>query len=155
MTGMRGRTGIVIVGACAAVLVAAMAAGLAGVGNSLRGDFMKVVKEYTSEPTLEAGERGASEPLPDVLYKWVDSHGVTHYSQEPRARQAERMELDGKSITPLEPVDAGLAAKLARITEEPEADKPQGSQMLHNLRKELQENQQRMQEAKAAMTNDL
>ncbi len=133
----------VVVGIFAGLVLA----GAAAAGWHYRAHFLEEKDVQAVSPEASA--------QPDVLYKWVDKHGVTHYSQEPAARKTERMEFDGKRLTPLEPVDASLMTRLSRITEEPEEDKPQGSQMLHNLRKELQENQQRMQEAKAAMTNDL
>ncbi|HEX6592657.1 MAG TPA: DUF4124 domain-containing protein [Moraxellaceae bacterium] len=85
---------------------------------------------------------------PDVLYSWVDRDGVTHFSQE-SGRNATRIEYDGGRISPIEPPPAEVVLMPAE-----EGGEPRGSKLLHDMRHELQENQQRMQEQRL-QANDL
>lgn len=81
---------------------------------------------------------------PDVLYTWVDSNGVTHYTQE--SGRGRRVEYDGSRITPLAPPPPLPAAA---------APPAAGASSLHALRQELQDDAARMQAAKAAASPDL
>lgn len=164
MTWTKGKVGLVAAGVCAAVLVAVLAAVAAGGGRYLRDMFLRSspdTAETVAGPGMKVGTGGQA--VPDELYTWVDSNGVTHFSQKPQGKRAEKVAYDGSRITPLPPADTSLGDRLSALagkndvpTDVTESgDKPKGSQMLHNLRKELQENQQRMQEAKNMMTNDL
>ncbi|MGH8492324.1 MAG: DUF4124 domain-containing protein [Moraxellaceae bacterium] len=87
----------------------------------------------------------AANPMeqPDVLYTWVDKEGVTHYSQA--AGKGARVEYDGSGITPVAPVEASFTEPLTAA-----ADGRKGSATLHDMRREMQENQMRMQETKDA-----
>lgn len=112
-------------------------------------------------PSAQAA--AALPPPPDVLYTWVDKQGVRHYSQQP-TRQARRVEFDGGRITPWEKADTEAAARLhaeaekvplpaasgAEAAQAAPVPAAQGSALLHGLRQELQQNQQRMQEQREA-----
>lgn len=110
---------------------------------------------------------------PDVLYSWVDKNGVTHFAQR-AGRNATRLEYDGSRITPLEPVQepfrlgAGAAsapapeaapesvAGVAEHTSPASSHREQrGSDLLHKMRREMKETQQRMQEHKQQQGGDL
>lgn len=100
------------------------------------------IKAWISPPV--SAENPAK--VPDVLYSWVDKDGVTHYSQQPSKKTAQRVEYDGSRITPVDVVEAPL------LPTEPEAtgeDASTGNPVL-DMRKELERNARKMQEAKAA-----
>lgn len=94
----------------------------------------------------------------DVLYSWVDPQGVTHYEQDDG--QGRRLQYDGSRITPLAPVDPGLAGRVREAAGEAAAPAgsgdtsagtaPQGSTTLHGLRAEMEANARQMQQARAA-----
>ena len=94
-------------------------------------------------PPVSAGNPAK---VPDVLYSWVDKDGVTHYSQQPSKKTAQRVEYDGSRITPVDVVEAPL------LPPEPEGDGEDAStgNPVLDMRKELERNAQKMQEAKAA-----
>lgn len=130
-----------------------------------------VVDEATAEalPADSASEPVAtSEPVQDELYTWVDKNGVTHFSQKAPHKKAEKVTYDGGRITPLPKADSSITARVAAIAQQAqeatgtatdtasgEAPTPKGSTLLHGIRKELQENQQKMQATKDARINDL
>lgn len=101
---------------------------------------------------------------PDVLYTWVDKDGVTHYEQR-RGGKAERVEFDGRRLTPVAPVDPELAGRIREAAGTEDAADPgavaegeaalQGATGLHALRNELQEGARQMQANKAARHPDL
>lgn len=95
----------------------------------------------------------------DVLYSWVDPQGVTHYEQDDG--QGRRLQYDGSRITPLAPVDSGLADRVRVAAGDAAAPvgpgsggtagtAPQGSTILQGLRAEMEANARQMQEARAA-----
>lgn len=116
------------------------AAALLVIGAALLGWHYRATIMTTINPPASAAR-----PMekPDVLYKWVDKNGVTHYSQD--ASQGVAVEYDGASITPMAPVEGKLLESFEKDT-----DAPKGSATLHDLRRELQEGQIQMQQAKDA-----
>lgn len=104
----------------------------------------------------------------DVLYSWVDQQGVTHYEQDDG--QGRRLQYDGSRITPLAPVDPGLAGRVREAVGDDSSEAgevtsalpgasgaaeaaQQGSTTLHNLRREMEANARKMQETRAAQRN--
>ena len=57
-----------------------------------------------------SGRKAPPPPTRDVLYTWVDDHGVTHFEQRPG--KGKPVVLDGSRITPLDPVDPGQAERV-------------------------------------------
>lgn len=96
--------------------------------------------------------------VPDVLYTWVDKDGVTHYEQR-RGGKADRVEFDGRRLTPVAPVDPELAGRIREAAGTEEAAEgeaaPQGGTGLHALRNELQQGARQMQANQAARHPDL
>jgi Domain of unknown function (DUF4124) len=87
----------------------------------------------------------------DVLYRWVDAEGVTHYGSQPTAK-AEKVVFDGRRITPLD--SAVLEQQAEKFAAATELATQKTGNALMDLRAELAENQEKMRAAKAAM-NDL
>jgi hypothetical protein len=84
---------------------------------------------------------------PDVVYSWVDKEGVTHYQQD--AAKGARTEYDGSRITRLEPIPPEVLARAeAAAKAAEEAAKPKGSEMLHQIRNEALETQQKVKQWK-------
>lgn len=125
----------------------------------------RVATWFASAPGVASLQK--AEPVEasvDELYTWVDKQGIRHYSQKPAHKKAEKVTYDGSKVTPLPEADAAMVAKVKAIAdtvktndkeEGEDAESPQGSQTIHNLRRELQSNQRKMQEAKNGRQNDL
>lgn len=92
-------------------------------------------------PPASAAHPSAS---PDVLYTWVDENGVTQFSAE-AGKGRKRVEFDGSGITPIDPVEPRL---LARLDEVEDGDKPKGSALIHDMRADIAQNRQKMEKAK-------
>jgi hypothetical protein len=84
---------------------------------------------------------------PDILYKWVDKKGVTHYDQKPG--RGEVVAYDGSRITVMEPITPEQRAQLVAVETAEPAEK-KGSALIHAMRRELQEGRAQMQAAKDA-----
>lgn len=88
-----------------------------------------------------------SAPKPDVVYSWVDKDGVTHYQQD--AGKGSRTVYDGSRITRLEPIPPEVLARAEAASKAAEeAAKPKGSEMLHKIRNDAMETQQKAQKWK-------
>jgi hypothetical protein len=84
-----------------------------------------------------------------VLYTWVDKQGVTHYSQNSDGK-GQRVEYDGSGITPMAPVVADFAPLSTPAPAAGAGGEHKGSAALHDIRRELEENQIKMQAARDA-----
>ena len=97
-------------------------------------------------------------PTPDVLYTWVDDKGVTHFNQQ--AGKGARVEFDGSRITPIPALEPSLfdAPPMRDVGSDENGNNPpfdgnnkgadKGSKMLHEMRREMQENALRMKKAR-------
>lgn len=75
MAWTKEKAGLVAAGVCAAIVVVALAA---GGGRYLRETLLKVPPDTTEAVAGSGTEAGTvSEAVPDELYTWVDSKGVT------------------------------------------------------------------------------
>lgn len=117
------------------------------------------VAAWFSSATAELSEKPKAvvEPaVADELYTWVDKQGVTHYSQKPAHKKAEKVIYDGSRVTPLPEADAAVVERLKQIAGSSDEEEPmyegaseqQGSQLLHGIRRELQANRDKMQMGK-------
>lgn len=78
-----------------------------------------------TRPSSSPAPSGRSAVTPatrEVLYTWVDDHGVTHFEQRPG--KGKPVVLDGSHITPLEPVDPGQLERLRQAAAEPASHEP-------------------------------
>ncbi|MDQ8037060.1 MAG: DUF4124 domain-containing protein [Pedobacter sp.] len=100
------------------------------------------LQEFVSPPA-SAAHPSAN---PDVLYTWVDESGVTQFSAE-AGKGRQRVEFDGSSITPIDPVESRLLARLDEVAAD---DKPKGSALIHDMRADIEQNRQKIEKAKMA-----
>jgi hypothetical protein len=150
-----------VLGAIVLVLAGALASlVLIQNGRYLPESLKPVLAKWLGQSSIITTETLSEPAAADQLYTWVDKHGVTHYSQEPPAKgpKGNVVIYDGDRVTPLAPVDTELAARTAKAagsldkTEEPELG---GSETLHELRREIHQKRQKMQQTGAMAHPDL
>lgn len=84
----------------------------------------------------EATTAGSAINPNTVVYAWTDEKGTVHYDESASASKK------GKAIV----IDTSRITRLEPLKEPPKADKPAGSQMLRDMRREMQEDQQKMRD---------
>mgnify|MGYP000193314644 CR=1 FL=1 len=120
-------------------------------GRYLPANLQLIVQKFKTS-TQQVAPKETPHKVPDRLYTWVDDKGVTHYSETPRHGKEKAVTYDDSRLTPLEKVDPSVVNRLKEVAaaEEEAQDKPRGSELLHGVRQEMQENQQKMQQVKQA-----
>ena len=96
---------------------------LAGVGFAgwhYQERIMAFTASLSSAAHLSSAQPSSAQPAekPDVLYRWVDKEGITHFDQQ--AGKGRAIIYDGSRITPMGKVDASAPDSALKSDEKPE-----------------------------------